>query len=1102
MNVVCRVAVVLGLLAGPAHAAVIVEALQDNSDAMRAGLANGDVIEAVRVRRTGRDERIVITDPLQFYEIYALEGWRRPVWLDIQGRTEPLEIAPGYWRFSVRPQLSASNVARLKEITGAIRDGRATGVPEPLLDWHAGLQELGETRQAAWLMLAASEAFIESGNEAMAASISPTPLGDIESAIDLSDRVTILERIGLLPRDGRDLAFRRQALEAAIELQRDVVDDYRLGKLLVHVTAARGISGDLQGAVAAGEEAAELLRNAAPGSFVLGSAMINLASGAQIHGDVSTARHAIDEAAQIYRSAGAPTSEIAGVSLSQGIGAYRRGELSLSEAHYQEALALARTTPTARVIEARTLNNLSLVLRERGDIRGSRQLLAEALATNRALGPNSVSERRNLGNLAYIDLLLGNFESARNFIDENIDFYAQYSPVSNEFAGANSARARIAAAMGDLDGAEAYFERAVSIAEQVSATSPALAETSLSYADFAIERGDLTTAAKQLAIAERIRTDVNPDSIEFAHIDLRAARIALEEGDIGRASARLDNALRILVRETAASTELAEAWYLRYREAVLRGDNEAAAAAIDAALAALERQRSWLPTEDDAQRHFSDRFRHIYEAAVQQSVESGDAAAALLTIERYRARSLLAMLDSRDLFAELTEEQADRRSDLAARYRDMRRAIDEIGEDDRPELRAAMRQLALARASFDDQLRSDLNSRWQPPGQPELQPLQASLRDGTAVVFFSLPDSLIRVDLEADSMPTLHQLPISKTELRSRAREFRLLLSRGAVEPQTHPALIAVAASLYEDLFAALKPTTTSSATLIVVPDAALFELPFAALVTGQSTGPRYLVEDFSVRSIQSLTLHAQLAARAVTSAGPDLVAVADSGDGRDDDTRRGPADGALPGARLEASYLQSLYQDRPTQFLIGRSADEQQLVDVSSEARLLHFAVHAGPDPIEPLDAWLDFADGTERLEAWEIIDRLRLPGSLVTLSACETGAGELIDGEGVISLARAFQTAGARDIVATLWRVPDSSTAILMQRFHSALLAGEPVGEALRQAQLELLHGPTRYPAADDDSLVTRLRRLAGRDSRVDARHPYYWAAFQAIGPGHPIF
>ena len=1065
MNALFRALVLLCLLVGSARAAVVVENLQDASDAMRAGLADGDVIEAIRLRRPGREERIAVTDPLQFYELYAQEGWRRPVWLEIAGRAEPLEIAPGYWRFSVRPQLSTPDVVRFNEVVGTIRDGRSTDVPQPLLDWHASLQELGQIRQAAWLMLAASEAFIEAGNEPIAASISPQPLGNIETALEATDRVSIFERVGMLPRDGRDLAFRRQALEAAIELQRDGSDDYRLGKLLVHVTAARGISGDLQGAVAAGEEAAELLRKAAPGSFVFGSAMINLASGANIYGDISAARQAIDEAAQIYRAAGAPASEIAGVALSQGIGAYRRGELSLSEAHYTEALALARTTPTARAIEARTLNNLSLVVRERGDIRGSRQLLAEALAINRELGPNSVSERRNLGNLAYIDLFLGNFESARGYIDENIAFYTEHSPVSNEFANALSARARVAAAMADVDSAKGYFEQAVSIAERVSAASPALAETSLSYVDFAIEHGDLTTAATQLAVAERIRAEANPDSIEFAHVDLRAARIALEGGDVDMASGRLDNALRILVRETTASTQLAEAWYLRYREKSQRGDGEAAAAAIEAAMAALERQRRWLPTEDDAQRHFSDRFRHIYEAAVQQFVNSGDAAAALLTIERYRARSLLAMLESRNLLADLTAEQADRRRDFAARYRDMRRAIQAASEETRPELRAAMRQLSLARASYDDQLRSDFNSRWEPPAKPELQELQATLRDETAIVFFSLSDSLIRIEIDADTAPDLYQLPISQAELRSRAREFRLLLSRGAVDPEIHPALVSASARLYEDLFDGFDAAATDAARLIVVPDTALFELPLAALVTERSAEPRYLIEDHSVLSVQSLTLYGQLALRAVTSTGADLLAVADSGGGRDDDSRRGLTDGALPGARLEASYLQSLYRDRPTRFLMGKDVDEQQLIEAASEARLLPFAVHAGPDPIEPLDAWLDFADGTERLEAWEIIDRLRLPGSLVTLSACETGAGELIDGEGVISLARAFQTAGAHDIVATLWRVPDSSTA----NSHAAVSCGT----ACRRASRRCITSSTARIAAWAHTLPRRARR-----------------------------
>jgi len=110
--------------------------------------------------------------------------------------------------------------------------------------------------------------------------------------------------------------------------------------------------------------------------------------------------------------------------------------------------------------------------------------------------------------------------------------------------------------------------------------------------------------------------------------------------------------------------------------------------------------------------------------------------------------------------------------------------------------------------------------------------------------------------------------------------------------------------------------------------------------------------------------------------------------------------------------------------------------------------------------------------LQVWEIFDTLRLDAELVTLSGCETALGEEMGGEGLMSLTRAFHYAGARSVLASLWRVPDQSTSDLMVRFYGHLKEGRSKAEALRLAQLELI-------------------RLGGR-----AAHPFRWAAFSVFG------
>jgi CHAT domain-containing protein len=109
--------------------------------------------------------------------------------------------------------------------------------------------------------------------------------------------------------------------------------------------------------------------------------------------------------------------------------------------------------------------------------------------------------------------------------------------------------------------------------------------------------------------------------------------------------------------------------------------------------------------------------------------------------------------------------------------------------------------------------------------------------------------------------------------------------------------------------------------------------------------------------------------------------------------------------------------------------------------------------------DGWLTAAD----------VMQLDLAGSLVTLSACESGRNEVFGGDELIGLARAFLGVGASTLVVSLWLVQDEATAALMGKYYERLRDGASPAEALRTAQLEI------------------------KDERL---HPYYWAPFVLVG------
>ena len=113
----------------------------------------------------------------------------------------------------------------------------------------------------------------------------------------------------------------------------------------------------------------------------------------------------------------------------------------------------------------------------------------------------------------------------------------------------------------------------------------------------------------------------------------------------------------------------------------------------------------------------------------------------------------------------------------------------------------------------------------------------------------------------------------------------------------------------------------------------------------------------------------------------------------------------------------------------LGRDATEGHAKALGKDVRYVHFACHGLLDERFPLSSALVAADrGTGGdnglLEAWEIFEKVRLDADLVTLSACETALGKEMGGEGLVGLTRAFQYAGARSVLASLWTVADEST------------------------------------------------------------------------------
>ncbi|MBI2986049.1 MAG: CHAT domain-containing protein [Deltaproteobacteria bacterium] len=306
---------------------------------------------------------------------------------------------------------------------------------------------------------------------------------------------------------------------------------------------------------------------------------------------------------------------------------------------------------------------------------------------------------------------------------------------------------------------------------------------------------------------------------------------------------------------------------------------------------------------------------------------------------------------------------------------------------------------------------------------------------------------------------------------------------------------------LYQHLIEGILPYVTGKE-LIIVPHDVLHYLPFHALV---SPDGRYLIEKYPIYYLSSASL-LQFTKEKRKAKGDLSAVLAQAGRvlafGNPD---LGDPDKELKFAELEAQEVQRLYPQSTV--LLKREATEEKGKTLSPQHDILHFATHAKLNEDDPLSSAILLAkDGTEdgRLEVREIFG-MDLKANLVVLSACETGLGKLSTGDEIVGLTRAFIYAGTPSVVASLWKVEDSSTAYLMASFYKNLRTMSKV-EALRQAQLELIRGQ-----ASSDLLARRGVGGIGRLGEVpeakpqslapvsvSTSHPYFWAPFILVGDG----
>jgi CHAT domain-containing protein len=434
--------------------------------------------------------------------------------------------------------------------------------------------------------------------------------------------------------------------------------------------------------------------------------------------------------------------------------------------------------------------------------------------------------------------------------------------------------------------------------------------------------------------------------------------------------------------------------------------------------------------------------QELYDTMVGLLVDDGDPTAAFEFSERSRGRAFIDLLGNKRLALAEPESEADlsREAAMRAAVEQAERALGAVREGRTERLERQLEEARRAYADFRLELRArdpQLAAFVEVPAT-RLAEVQALLEPGTRLlVYHLLPDRVIAWVIGPQSIQVA-STPADRGELTARLDAFRGRLQDFApVEEE----VAVLSATLIEPVSAALGGATRVG----VVPHRDLHRMPFAALTRDgvpmiQRTALFYLPSTTLLRYTVERRARRTGDQRVIAFGNPDL----------------GDASLSLPLAQKEAERLPWSFPQADV--FLGEGATESRLVDMVAEYGIVHLASHGEFDPDNPLESGLllaadDQRDG--RLTAADVFG-LSLRADLVALSACQTGLGRPGNGDDVVGLNRAFLFAGARQLLASLWRVDDVSTAILVKQFYRRL-DGVDRAEALRQAQLEVRR---RYP------------------------------------------
>ena len=837
----------------------------------------------------------------------------------------------------------------------------------------------------------------------------------------------------------------------------------------------------------------------------------NIASLSRTAGDPDNARRQLEAALALNRrdgrAAAAATNLVNLAALAASVGAFARADQD-----YREALAAWRASGDSAEA-ASALSGLGELSLRRGDYPAAAESFTAAAEILDRTGP--------IADAMAIRQRLASALAAQGLLQQAIDELRRGEPAAPmaapEIRGSQAlARADLAMQLNRHAEAEASYTSAATLYDRAGVPDGAAAARHGLGMLYLVQGNParataLLTAALQTQTAARDGRSAALTRLALGSVAAEAGDIALARRHLERAGAELDRlgdpvagaaalnqradlelgAGRFAAAESLSRAGLARlgarvvpdvSWRLHAGLAEARaslGGTEEAARELRASIADIERVGSSLRLPERRSGLRSDKWV-TYQRLAALELNRGRVAASFAVSEALRAREMTELL----ALGRITAAR-DTAADLVAREQDLRRRIGELARavagaapDNRisrgPELAGAgvvSREALLQAQAAYSALQLEIQDRaprhatlvtpeivgWRSIAQhldPHEAMLEYLLNETGSFVYVITRDTLAGMALGI----TRHDL----------AR--RVDFARGVLQPsgsELNDLWRAPLRQLHRDLIGPIEASglLAGKTRLTIVPHGELHYLPFAALIEREGP-PRFLIQRYQLSVTPSAAVWLALRKLQGVSTGSGLLALA-------------PHLDRLPASRREVATLARVGGGE-ARVLTGAAATETAFRREAPLRRVIHLATYGVLNKQNPLFSFVDLAPDRQqdgRLDVREVFG-LTLAADLVVLSACQTAlaSGALTDvpaGDDWVGLSRAFLTAGARNVMASLWAVQDRATATLMQRFYERY--GDGAGA-----------DPARTLAAAQRVML---------DQSATA-HPYYWAGFEVIG------